>query len=135
MTLWCPLHGNKALGLGHDENAGLDLLRMAADQRNQTEVEWVKEHPHVMTTELYTSQSQPRPEMLSVKCHKQTPTDNVPVPLPSQKMRRSSLQTPMPKTHPCQGGHSHYQEAEEEANRIRYSLHTNGEENDELPCH
>ena len=32
-------------------------------------------------------------------------------------------------------GRSCYQEAEEEARRIRYSLHANCEENDELPRH
>ena len=79
VTLWCPLHRNKALGLGHNENAGLDLLRMLVDHE-KAEPEQAKEHPPVMTTESRTSQSQLQPETLSVWCHKQTPTDDVPVP-------------------------------------------------------
>ena len=113
-------------------NAGLDLHHKAVAQWNQTEAEQAKEHPQATTTESRTSRSQLQPEMLSVRCHKQTPTDDVPV-LPSWKMRRSSPQTPTCWTPLHQGGHSHSQEAEEDAKRRLCQVHftTNSEENDE----
>ena len=90
---------------------------MEVVRRNQTEAERAKEHPPATTTELRTSRSQLRPKTLSVGCHKQTPTDDVPVPLPSRKMRRSSPPTPTCWIPLHQGGRSHSQEAEEDAKK------------------
>ena len=116
VTLWCPLHRNKALGLGHDKNTGLDLLCMPADHE-KVEPEWAKEHPPATMTELHTSQSQLQPETLSVRCHKKTPTNNVPIPLPSWKDLRSSLLTLTRWTHPHPGDCSCSQGVEEKTTR------------------
>ena len=44
------LHAGKAASLGHDENAGLDLLCTLVDQWK--EPEWAEEHPLVTMLEL-----------------------------------------------------------------------------------
>ena len=65
----------------------------------KVEPERAKEPPPVMMTESHTSWSQLQPETLSVRCHKQTLTDDVPVPLPSRKTQTLGTRTHIPSGH------------------------------------
>ena len=116
-------------------NAGLDLLRMAVDQWNQMEAEWAKEHPHATTTELHTSWSQPRLETLSVRSHRRLRLTTYLSLFHLRRCRGRLLYLRHTGPLPIEKVALTLRKQRKRLEELISLLHTNSEENDELPHH